>query len=80
VVVSGVGAAQRLVILIMLPSLTLVSAVNSMAGQNIGAKLWGRVDEIAKQARLLITLVSVTISTIIFFGADFFIIMFLKDE
>ncbi|WP_332691518.1 MATE family efflux transporter [Halalkalibacter lacteus] len=80
VVVAGFGAAQRLDSLIMLPALTLGSAVNSMAGQNIGAKLWGRVDEIAKQALLLITLVSVTISTIIFFGADFFIRMFVQDE
>jgi Na+-driven multidrug efflux pump len=79
-VVAGFGAAQRLDSLIMLPALTLGSAVNSMAGQNIGAKLWDRVNEIAKQAILLITIVSVTISTLIFFGADFFIRMFVQDE
>ncbi|MFC0471182.1 MATE family efflux transporter [Halalkalibacter kiskunsagensis] len=79
-VVAGFGAAQRLDSLIMLPALTLGSAVNSMAGQNIGAKLWDRVNEIAKQALLLIILVSLTISTIIFFGAELFIRMFVQDE
>ncbi|MCL7749350.1 MATE family efflux transporter [Halalkalibacter alkaliphilus] len=79
-VVAGFGAAQRLDSLIMLPALTLGSAVNSMAGQNIGAKLWDRVNEIAKQALFLIVLVSVIISTIIFFGAEYFIRMFVQDE
>ncbi len=36
-VVAGFGAAQRLDSLIMLPAQALGTAVNSMAGQNIGA-------------------------------------------
>jgi putative MATE family efflux protein len=79
-VVAGFGAAQRLDSLIMLPALTLGSAVNCMAGQNIGAKLWERVNDIAKQAILLILVVSFTISAIIFVGAEFFIRMFVQDE
>ncbi|MDT8860949.1 MATE family efflux transporter [Alkalihalobacillus sp. MEB130] len=78
--VAGFGAAQRLDSLIMLPALTLGSAVNSMAGQNIGAKLWGRVNEIAKQGLFLIVMVSLVISTIVFVGAEFFIRMFVQDE
>lgn len=79
-VVAGFGAAQRLDSLIMLPALTLGSAVNSMAGQNIGAKHWDRVNDIAKQAILLIVIVSLIISTIIFLGAETFVKMFVQDE
>ena len=42
-VVAGYGAAQRLDSLIMLPAQALGTAVNSMAGQNIGAGRWDRV-------------------------------------
>ncbi|GAE26356.1 Na+ driven multidrug efflux pump [Halalkalibacter wakoensis JCM 9140] len=79
-VVAGFGAAQRLDSLIMLPAMTLGSAVNSMAGQNIGAKLWERVHEIAKKAIFLIIVVSFTISTLIFIGAEYLIRMFVQDE
>ncbi|WP_017729016.1 MATE family efflux transporter [Halalkalibacterium ligniniphilum] len=77
--VAGYGAAQRLDNLIMLPALTLGSAVNSIAGQNIGARLWERVTETAKQATLLIVGVSLTISTVMFIGAEFFIRLFVQD-
>lgn len=79
-VVAGYGAAQRLDSLIMLPALTLGSAVNAMAGQNIGARYWHRVNEIAKQAIILIVGVSLLISTIIFLGAETFVRMFVQDE
>jgi len=46
-VVAGFGAAQRLDSIIMLPAHALGTAVNSMAGQNIGAKKWDRVEKIA---------------------------------
>ncbi|MDQ0253956.1 putative MATE family efflux protein [Evansella vedderi] len=78
-VVAGFGAAQRLDSLIMLPALALGSAVNSMAGQNIGAKLWDRVEVIAKHGLTLILLVSFTISAIIFFSAEFMISLFVQD-
>ncbi|WP_227937997.1 MATE family efflux transporter [Alkalihalobacillus deserti] len=79
-VVAGFGSAQRLDSLIMIPALTLGSAVNSMAGQNIGAQLWERVNEIAKQAIILISVVSILISTVIFLGAEQLIRMFVQDE
>ena len=46
-VVAGFGAAQRIDSLITLPAMALGTAVNSMAGQNIGAKRWDRVRQIA---------------------------------
>ncbi|MFA9456416.1 MATE family efflux transporter [Halalkalibacter sp. AB-rgal2] len=79
-VVAGFGAAQRLDSYIMLPALTLGSAVNSMAGQNIGARLWKRVDEIAKKAVGLIVVVSFIISLIVFVSARPLIQMFIQDE
>ncbi|MET3505336.1 MATE family efflux transporter [Halalkalibacter oceani] len=78
--VAGFGAAQRLDNLIMLPALTLGAAVNSMAGQNIGARQWKRVNEIAKQAIILIIVVSLTVSTIIFIGAETFVRIFVQEE
>lgn len=46
-VVGGFGAAQRIDSLIMLPAQALGIAVSSMAGQNIGRREWGRVNEIS---------------------------------
>src|SRR5699024_9554059 len=42
-VVGGFGAAQRIDSILMLPAHALGTAVNSMAGQNIGIKNWQRV-------------------------------------
>ncbi|MFA9558626.1 MATE family efflux transporter [Evansella sp. AB-rgal1] len=78
-VVAGFGAAQRLDSLIMLPAMTLGTAVNSMAGQNIGAKLWGRVHSVAKNGVVLILLVSFSISALVFFSAEFLISLFVQD-
>ena len=47
-VVSGYSAAHRLDHVIMLPAQALGTAVNSMAGQNIGANKWQRVFKIAR--------------------------------
>lgn len=79
-VVAGFGAAQRIDSLIMLPAITLGSAVNSMAGQNIGAGKWERVSHIAKNGLFLIGTVSLTIGIIAFLGAEFFIRLFVNDE
>ncbi|MBF6842349.1 MATE family efflux transporter, partial [Acinetobacter baumannii] len=48
--VAGFSAAQRLDSLIMLPAMALGTAVNSMAGQNIGVGNWSRVKKIARYA------------------------------
>ncbi|MEC2072383.1 MATE family efflux transporter [Alkalihalophilus marmarensis] len=78
-VVAGFGAAQRLDSIIMLPALTLGSAVNSMAGQNIGARMWERVREVAKEAIKLIVAVTLLISTIMFLFAEYFVSLFIQD-
>ncbi|MCE7792080.1 MATE family efflux transporter [Salipaludibacillus sp. CUR1] len=78
-VVAGFGAAQRLESLIMLPALTLGSAINSMAGQNIGAGKWERVGEISKNGLILIGIVSLTISAIVFLSAEHAIAMFVQE-
>ncbi|OLS36425.1 MATE family efflux transporter [Alkalihalophilus pseudofirmus] len=78
-VVAGFGAAQRLDSIIMLPALTLGSAVNSMAGQNIGARMWERVREVAKEAIKLILAVTLLISTIMFLFAEYFVSLFIQD-
>ncbi|MGY4690567.1 MATE family efflux transporter [Salibacterium sp. K-3] len=78
-VVSGYGAAQRIDSLIMLPSTTLGSAITSMSGQNIGASLWNRVNDIARSGLILIFSVALTISTLVFLGAELLMGMFVND-
>lgn len=78
-VVAGFGAAQRLDNLIMLPAMTLGTAVTSMAGQNIGAKRWDRVNSIAKNGLGLILTVTFTISSMVFIFAGFLISLFVQD-
>ncbi|MCR6109912.1 MATE family efflux transporter [Bacillus sp. A301a_S52] len=78
-VVAGFGAAQRLDSLIMLPALTLGSAINSMAGQNIGAGKWDRVGAISKNGLLLIALVSLSLSAFVFLTAEYAVSLFVQD-
>ncbi|RBW68157.1 MATE family efflux transporter [Bacillus taeanensis] len=79
-VVAGFGASQRIDSIIMLPAFTLGSAVNSIAGQNIGALKWERVAEIAKKGILLILSVSFLISLLVFLSADLLIRLFVSDQ
>lgn len=77
--VAGFGVAQRLDSLVMLPALTLGSALNAMAGQNIGAGKWDRVGEITRSGLILIAVVSISISTLVFLNAGNLIRMFVDD-
>lgn len=79
-VVAGFGASQRIDSLIMIPATTLGAAVTSMAGQNIGANMWKRVNDIAKKSLTLILSVSFLISLLVFLSADVLIRLFISDE
>lgn len=79
-VVAGFGAAQRIDSLIMQPGTALGVAVTSMAGQNIGAKLWDRVRSITRKALMIILVLSFSLSFVIFLSADFLIRLFVDDE
>lgn len=78
--VAGFSAAQRLDSLIMLPAMALGTAVNAMAGQNIGIQQWPRVKQIARYAALYNfgLMMSVAVVAIIFAEAG--IRMFIQDE
>ncbi|WP_226667955.1 MATE family efflux transporter [Metabacillus litoralis] len=79
-VVAGFGAAQRLDSLIMLPAMALGTAVNSMAGQNIGANKWERVHKIAKFGVMFTFGIILVISSIVFFFAESAIRLFIDDK
>ncbi|HZH61953.1 MAG TPA: MATE family efflux transporter, partial [Metabacillus sp.] len=79
-VVAGFGAAQRLDSIIMLPAMALGTAVNSMAGQNIGANQWGRVHEIAKYGVVFNLVIMVLISTIAVIFAEWGIRLFIEEN
>jgi putative MATE family efflux protein len=79
-VVAGFGVAQRIESLIMLPAMTLGSAVNSMSGQNIGAGKWNRVKGIAQSASFAIVSISLAIGLAVFLGAEQLVRLFIDDE
>lgn len=79
-VVAGFGAAQRLESILLIPSLALGSAVNSMSGQNIGIQKWDRVHLIARYAIIMNTVVMMGIAFLVVLSADFGVSLFLEDE
>ncbi|SDJ06700.1 MATE family efflux transporter [Natribacillus halophilus] len=79
-VVAGFSAAQRLDSLIMLPAMALGTAVNSMAGQNIGVGNWPRVTTITNYAVLYNFAIMIGIGVIIVIFAEYGIQMFIRDE
>jgi Na+-driven multidrug efflux pump len=79
-VVAGFGAAQRLDSVIMLPAMALGTAVNSMAGQNIGANKWDRVHQIAKYGVLFNLFIMLLISIIIVLFAEMAIRLFINEK
>jgi len=79
-VVAGFGAAQRLDSVIMLPAMALGTAVNSMAGQNIGAKSWDRVKKIAIYGVIYNFIVMTLIAVLVVLFADGLIQLFIQDN
>ncbi|MFB4158481.1 MATE family efflux transporter [Geomicrobium sp. JSM 1781026] len=78
-VVAGFSAAQRLDSLIMLPAMALGTAVNSMAGQNIGDEQWDRVRTLAKYAVLYNLVIMFAIATFIVLFAEYGVRLFIQD-
>lgn len=78
-VVAGFSAAQRLDSLLLLPAHALSTAVNSMAGQNIGVGNWKRVSMIAKSSVISNLTVMFTIAIIVVFLAEFGVRLFIDD-
>lgn len=79
-VVGGFGAAQRLDSLIMLPAQALGTAVNSMAGQNIGIQKWQRVHQITKYGLYYNFAFMCFIGILIVIFAEFSVKLFVKDQ
>ncbi|GAA0603893.1 MATE family efflux transporter [Virgibacillus siamensis] len=78
-VVAGFGAAQRLDKILMLPAHALGTAVNSMAGQNIGVHDWERVKKIAKYGVLYNFSIMLLIGLIVILFAEYGIRMFIGE-
>ena len=78
-VVAGYGAAQRLDSLIMLPAQALGVAVNSMAGQNIGASRWDRVHRITFYGFIYNLIVMFMLALVMFLFATHGIRLFIKE-
>lgn len=78
--VAGFSAAQRLDSLIMLPAMALGTAVNAMAGQNIGIQQWSRVKQIARYAALYNFGLMLSVAAVVIIFAEAGIRMFIQDE
>src|SRR5690606_10072776 len=78
--VAGFGAAQRLESIIMLPAHALGTAVNSMAGQNIAAHKWKRVNKITLYATLLNLAAMLIAAVLIFLFANIGVRMFISEQ
>ncbi|MFC4558192.1 MATE family efflux transporter [Virgibacillus kekensis] len=78
-VVAGYGAAQRLDSILMLPAHALGTAVNSMAGQNIGVRDWPRVKRIAKYGVLYNFSIMLVVGIIVVSFAEYGIDLFIDD-
>ncbi len=79
-VVAGFGASQRIDSLITLPAMALGTAVNSMAGQNIGAKRWDRVREIAIIGAVYNFIIMITVAMIVFAFAEPLTSLFIQES
>ncbi|MEW9667985.1 MATE family efflux transporter [Ammoniphilus sp. 3BR4] len=78
-VVSGFGAANRIESMLLIPSYTLSSVVNSMAGQNIGAGRWDRVAQITKLGLMVIVSLKLLLGGFVFLFSDMLIRIFVSD-
>ena len=79
-VVAGFGASQRIDSLITLPAMALGTAVNSMAGQNIGANRWDRVREIAIYGTVFNFVIMLAIAVLVFLLAEPLTSLFIQEE
>lgn len=79
-VVGGFGAAQRIDSIIMLPAHALGTAVNSMAGQNIGVSNWKRVHQITKYGLLYNLTIMCLIGIIVVIFAEFGVKLFIQED
>ncbi|MEI3611250.1 MATE family efflux transporter [Pseudogracilibacillus sp. SO30301A] len=79
-VVGGFGAAQRIDSIIMLPAHALGTAVNSMAGQNIGVSNWRRVHQITKYGLLYNLTIMCLIGICIVLFAEHGVRLFIQEE
>ncbi len=78
-VVAGYGAAQRLDSIIMLPAQALGTAVNSMAGQNIGAGKWDRVHRITFYGFIYSSVIMLLFALVIVLFASYGIRLFIQE-
>jgi putative MATE family efflux protein len=79
-VTAGFGASQRIDSLITLPAMALGTAVNSMAGQNIGIGRWDRVKEIAKYGALYNLAIMFVIAVLVFLLAEPLTGLFIEEN
>lgn len=79
-VVAGFGASQRIDSLITLPAMALGTAVNAMAGQNIGVNRWDRVKKIAIYGSIYNLVIMFIVACVIFAFAENLTSMFLHED
>ncbi|MEH7238588.1 MATE family efflux transporter [Bacillus sp. JJ1562] len=79
-VVAGFGASQRIDSLIIIPAMAIGTAVNSMAGQNIGANQWDRVHQIALYGTIFNVIIMLSIALVVFLFAEGLTRLFIQEK
>lgn len=79
-VVAGYSAAQRIDSMIMLPAHALGTAVNSMAGQNIGKGNMKRVNQIAKTAVLYNFAIMTALGLLVIAFGRYGVVLFISED
>ncbi|MFC2949002.1 MATE family efflux transporter [Virgibacillus sediminis] len=79
-VVAGFGASQRLDSLLLLPAHALGTAVNSMAGQNLGVRNLVRVRDVAKYGVIYNFAIMSVIGLFVVVFAEHGVRLFVEDE
>ncbi|MFG6115290.1 MATE family efflux transporter [Halobacillus sp. MO56] len=79
-VVAGFSAAQRLDSVLMLPPMALATAVNSMAGQNIGVQNWERVHKIARYGLLYTLIIMMVVALALVLFGEYGIKLFVQEK
>ncbi|WP_028784845.1 MATE family efflux transporter [Thalassobacillus devorans] len=79
-IVAGFSAAQRLDSVLMLPPMALATAVNSMAGQNIGVQNWDRVHKIARYGLLYTLIIMIIVALALVLFGEYGIRLFVQEE
>ncbi len=77
---AAYGAASQVWMYVQMPAMALSAAVSSMAAQNVGAQLWGRVAQIARTGVVIGLAVTGAVVVAIYLLSSWILMLFLPPD